>query len=223
MATELSRLDEVRAFADEVAAQRLEQIERDMAAHPEAYPGCAAAAHKLDKFESGIEPEQDTILAQQSAAWLQYAGALAHESYLQGVRDGGRIYHALITGELPRKENDNDEQKPKSVDEYITRQDESKRADLCLMRNALRNALPDAEERISWSMPTYWKGHNIVHFAASKNHIGFYPGAEAVEFFQEDLKQYKTAKGTIQIPYGELDTALIEKIARWCWETGHHA
>ena len=100
-------------------------------------------------------------------------------------------------------------EKPKSVDEYITRQDESKRADLCLMRNALRNALPDAEERISWSMPTYWKGHNIVHFAASKNHIGFYPGAEAVEFFQEDLKQYKTAKGTIQIPYGELDTALI--------------
>ena len=91
------------------------------------------------------------------------------------------------------------------------------------MRNALRNALPDAEEHISWSMPTYWKGHNIVHFAAVKNHIGFYPGAEAVEFFQEDLKQYKTAKGTIQIPYGELDTALIEKIARWCWETGHHA
>ena len=113
-------------------------------------------------------------------------------------------------------------EKPKSVDEYITRQDESKHADLCLMRNALRNALPDAEERISWSMPTYWKGHNIVHFAASKKHIGFYPGAEAVEFFQEDLKQYKTAKGTIQIPYGELDTALIEKIARWCWETGHH-
>ena len=91
-------------------------------------------------------------------------------------------------------------EKPKSVDEYITRQDESKRTDLCLMRNTLRNALPDAEERISWSMPT-----------------------EAVEFFQEDLKQYKTAKGTIQIPYGELDTALIEKIARWCWETGHHA
>ena len=95
-------------------------------------------------------------------------------------------------------------EKPKTVDEYIAGQDEGKRAELCMMRDTLRNALPDADERISWSMPTYWNGQNIVHFAASKGHIGFYPGPDAVVFFADELKQYKTSKGTIQIPYGKI-------------------
>ncbi len=58
-------------------------------------------------------------------------------------------------------------------------------------------------------MPTYWKGHNIVHFAASKKHIGLYPGPAAVEKFAEALKGYKTDKGTIRIPYGKVDAELI--------------
>lgn len=114
-------------------------------------------------------------------------------------------------------------EKPQTVDEYIQAQDDTRRADLRLVRSALRQALPQAEERISWSMPTYWRGHNIIHFAASKQHIGLYPGAEAVEAFAEELEDYKTDKGTIRIPYGRVDPELIEKIARWCWETGHHA
>ncbi len=114
-------------------------------------------------------------------------------------------------------------EKPQTIDEYILSQDSSRQADLRLVRQALRQALPEAEERISWSMPTYWKEHNIIHFAASKKHIGLYPGAEAVEAFQEELKDYGTDKGTIRIPYGRIDTALIERIARWCWETEHHA
>lgn len=113
--------------------------------------------------------------------------------------------------------------KPKTIDEYIALQDSAKQGYLCLIRDTLRQALPEAEERMSWSMPTYWKGHNIIHFAASKNHIGLYPGPEAVAEFAEDLSAYKTAKGTIRIPYGQVDTALIAKIAKWCWETGNHA
>lgn len=114
-------------------------------------------------------------------------------------------------------------EKPKNIDEYIQAQDEEKKGDLQYIRQILRDALPEAEERISWSMPTFWKKHNILHFAASKNHIGFYPGPAAVEQFAEELKDYKTNKGTIRIPYGKIDTALIEKIARWCLETDHHA
>ncbi len=114
-------------------------------------------------------------------------------------------------------------EKPRTVDEYIQAQDGARQADLRLVRGALRQALPEAEERISWSMPTYWRGHNIIHFAASKQHIGLYPGAEAVEAFAEELKDYKTDKGTIRIPYGRVDPELIERIARWCWDTGHHA
>lgn len=106
---------------------------------------------------------------------------------------------------------------------YIMLQDEDKQGDLFLIRKVLRQALPEAEERISWSMPTYWKKHNILHFAAAKKHIGFYPGSEAVEEFEEELKKYSVNKGTIRIPYGCVDTDLIKRIAQWCWDTVNHA
>ena len=114
-------------------------------------------------------------------------------------------------------------EKPKTIDQYILSQDADKQEDLLYIRQILRDALPEAEERISWSMPTFWKQHNILHFAASKGHIGLYPGPEAVLHFTKELQDYKTDKGTIRIPYGKVDATLIEKIAKWCWETGNHA
>lgn len=114
-------------------------------------------------------------------------------------------------------------EKPETIDAYIQYQDPNKQEALQHIRQILRSALPEAEERISWSMPTYWKKHNILHFAASKEHIGLYPGPEAVSHFKEELQDYKTDKGTIRIPYGRIDDALIAKIAKWCWETGNHA
>ena len=53
---------------------------------------------------------------------------------------------------------------PKTVQEYIMRQDSEKQADLFLIRETLQQALPEAKERISWGMPTYWENHNILHF-----------------------------------------------------------
>lgn len=114
-------------------------------------------------------------------------------------------------------------EKPKTIDEYILSQDKEKQQDLFYMRQILSKALPEAEERISWSMPTFWKEHNIVHFAASKKHIGLYPGPMAVEYFANELKEYKTDKSTIRIPYGKIDAKLIETIAKWCNDTGNHA
>lgn len=113
--------------------------------------------------------------------------------------------------------------KPQTIDEYISLQDQARQADLSLMRQILRDALPSAQERISWSMPTFWKEHNILHFAASKKHIGFYPGPAAVEFFANELKDYDTDKGTIRIPYGNIDHDLISRIAKWCLKTDNHA
>lgn len=103
------------------------------------------------------------------------------------------------------------------------RQAKDKQADLFFMRQILQQALPEAEERVSWSMPTYWKKHNILHFAAAKKHIGFYPGTEAVIEFQEELEKYSVDKGTIRIPYGKIDADLVKRIAQWCWNTGNHA
>ena len=115
---------------------------------------------------------------------------------------------------------------PEAVDEYIFAQDEDVRSRLSAVREVLKRSLPDAVEKISWSMPTYWKGCNIIHFAANKKHIGLYPGPEAVAHFSEKLEQAgcKYSKGAIQIPYSEqLPLGLIAEIAEWCRKTGNHA
>ena len=65
---------------------------------------------------------------------------------------------------------------PETIDEYILAQDESIRGQLQNVREAIRKGLPDAAEKISWSMPTWWDGYNVIHFAANKKHIGLYPG-----------------------------------------------
>lgn len=116
--------------------------------------------------------------------------------------------------------------KPKTVDEYMLGYDEPIRKQLLIVRNCLNEALPNATEKVSWSMPTYWDNHNIIHFAANKNHIGLYPGAEAVLYFSDKLDKYgyKYSKGSIQIPYSnELPCYLIKEIAIWCYERRNQA
>ena len=107
---------------------------------------------------------------------------------------------------------------PETIDAYIAAQPEEARQYLKAVRSAIRQVLPEAEEKISWSMPTFWKGHNIIQFAGFKNHIGLYPGPEAVAHFSAKLEDYKTSKGTIRLPYQEpLPLDLIADIAKWCW------
>ena len=109
--------------------------------------------------------------------------------------------------------------KPQNVDEYIAAQDEAVQPKLREIRGILRSELPDALEKISWSMPTYWKGRNLIHFAAAKKHLGLYPGGEATAVFAEDLRDYDVSKGAIRLPCGrELPAELITRIARWCLE-----
>lgn len=110
-------------------------------------------------------------------------------------------------------------EKPKTIDEYIAAQDESVQPRLREIRALLRDAIPEAEERVSWSMPTYWKGRNLIHFAASKKHLGLYPGGEATTVFAEALKDFDVSKGTIRLPWNrELPAELIRSIAIWCYE-----
>ena len=128
--------------------------------------------------------------------------------------------------EFSRQDQDHYCVKPRDIDEYIAAQDEALQPRLKEVRNLIRTAIPDVEERISWSMPTYWKGKNLIHFAASKKHLGLYPGSEAVAHFANKLDAggYQYSKGTIRIPYsGELPLALIAEIAAWCRDTGNHA
>jgi uncharacterized protein YdhG (YjbR/CyaY superfamily) len=110
-----------------------------------------------------------------------------------------------------------------SIDDYIAKQPEDARPYLKQIHELLRTILPEAEERISWKMPTYWHKHNIIHFAAHAKHIGLYPGDKAVEHFADRLKDYKTTKGAVQFPYNKpIPLELIAEIAKWCYETGNH-
>ena len=119
--------------------------------------------------------------------------------------------------EFSRQDQSHYCEKPKTIDEYIAAQDEKIRPKLNEIRAILQTALPDAEERISWSMPTYWRGRNIIHFAASKKHLGLYPGGEATTVFAEELTGIDVSKGTIRLPYDrDLPAELIQKIAKWC-------
>ncbi len=111
---------------------------------------------------------------------------------------------------------------PKTIDEYIVAQPEEVQPLLNQVRDTLRDTLPYAEERISWSMPTFWRKRNIIHFASFKKHIGLYPGDKAVEHFSVRLTEYKTSKGAIQFPHNKpLPLQLISEIAKWCYDTGN--
>ena len=104
-----------------------------------------------------------------------------------------------------------------TIDQYIEAQDESVRPYLNEIRGILRDALPETQEKISWSMPTYWKGRNIIHFAAAGKHLGLYPGGEATAVFADKLAGYDVSKGTIRLPYNRpLPHELIAEIAVWC-------
>ena len=106
--------------------------------------------------------------------------------------------------------------KPETVEEYIAAQPEKSQHYLKEIREVIGRALPEAKEKISWSMPTYWNKHNIIHFAAHKNHVGLYAGTEAVIEFGGRLEGYKPSEGAIRFPYDkDLPLDLIGEIARW--------
>lgn len=109
------------------------------------------------------------------------------------------------------------------IDKYIESQPEEVRMFLHEVAGAIEKALPEAKQKISWGMPTYYDNHNIIHFGAHKNHLGIYPGPAAIEYFADRLIGFKTSKGAIQIPYSQnLPLELIGEIATWCLKTGHH-
>lgn len=89
----------------------------------------------------------------------------------------------------------------KSVDEYIVQYPDEVKTLLEQMRITIKNAVPEAVEAISYGMPTFKLEGNLVHFAAHSHHIGFYPAPSGILAFKEELKAYKSAKGSVQFPF----------------------
>jgi len=102
------------------------------------------------------------------------------------------------------------------INNYITEFPEEIRVILEQIRNTIHQAAPEAKEAIKYGMPTFVLNGNLVHFAAFKNHIGFYPAPSGIDTFIKELAVYRTGKGTIQFPIGKpIPFDLITKVVKF--------
>jgi uncharacterized protein YdhG (YjbR/CyaY superfamily) len=100
-----------------------------------------------------------------------------------------------------------------TIDEYIKAFPPDIQNILQKMRQAIKNAAPQATEAISYQMPTFKLNGNLVHFAAFKKHIGFYPAPSGIEAFKKELSPYVTSKGAVQFPLEKpVPYDLVQKI-----------
>lgn len=98
-----------------------------------------------------------------------------------------------------------------SIDEYIAQFSPEVQGKLQTLRKVIKESAPEAEEKISYSMPAFAYHGILVYFAAFKNHIGFYPTASGIEAFKQELSKYKGGKGSVQFP---LDLAMPYELIR---------
>jgi uncharacterized protein YdhG (YjbR/CyaY superfamily) len=104
----------------------------------------------------------------------------------------------------------------KTIDEYIATFPKNIQSILRELRRTIRECVPQAEEAISYQIPTFKLNGNLVHFAAFKNHIGFYPSSSGVEAFKEKLTKYQISKGTIRFQLNEpIPFDLIKEIVKF--------
>jgi uncharacterized protein YdhG (YjbR/CyaY superfamily) len=105
---------------------------------------------------------------------------------------------------------------PQTIDEYIAGFPLEIQDKLQKIREVIQKAAPEATEKISYQMPTFYLFGNLVHFAAFKNHIGFYPTPSGITSFDEELAPYKRAKGSVAFPLDKpIPYELIDKIVRF--------
>jgi uncharacterized protein YdhG (YjbR/CyaY superfamily) len=104
----------------------------------------------------------------------------------------------------------------KDIDEYIKMFPQDIQTLLESLRQTIREAAPEAEETINYQIPTFTLNGNLVHFAAFKNHIGFYPAPSGIEAFKEELSIYEGAKGSVKFPLDQpLPLDLVKKIVKY--------
>lgn len=104
----------------------------------------------------------------------------------------------------------------KTIDEFIAKYPANIQAILQSIRETIHEVVPQAKEKISYGIPTFeLNGKNLVHFSAYEKHIGFYPGAQSIVDFAEDLSEYDTSKGTVRFPLDKpIPYNLIKKITK---------
>ena len=105
---------------------------------------------------------------------------------------------------------------PTPITDYILQFPPEVQAKLNQMRGAILEVAPESTEKIAWQMPTFHLNGNLVHFAAFKRHIGFYPGADGIEAFSAEMGGYKFSKGAVQFPLDKpLPLELVRRITAY--------
>lgn len=113
--------------------------------------------------------------------------------------------------------------KPTSVDQYIAGFDDDRRDILESIRRAIKTEIPDASEKISYGIPTFYLNGNLLHYAAFDKHIGLYATPQGHAEFADDLSGYKQGKGSVQFPLHEpMPMDLIRRIARFRADEHQH-
>ena len=109
-----------------------------------------------------------------------------------------------------------DQTAPKNIDEYIADFPLDVQEILEKIRMTIRKAAPDVKETINYRIPTFTLNGNLVHFAAFKKHIGFYPTPTGIEKFKKELAVYEGAKGSVKFPLDKpIPFALISRIVKF--------
>jgi uncharacterized protein YdhG (YjbR/CyaY superfamily) len=104
----------------------------------------------------------------------------------------------------------------KTMDTYIAEFPENVRELLEELRRVIRESAPQAEETIRYGIPTFRLNGNLVHFAAFKKHIGFYPTPSGISAFSEELSPYKHSQGAVQFPLDKpVPYDLVRKIVHY--------
>ncbi|MDR2482514.1 MAG: DUF5655 domain-containing protein [Treponema sp.] len=168
-------------------------------------------------FASGAvhdEWEPVKVLQTSKNRFVHYFEAAGPENFPALVERIQAAYTLTKSAKPPKREAPNAEYR--TIDEYIALFEPSMQEKMQQIRRTIREAAPEAVEKISWSMPTFYQGGNLIHFAAAKTHLGVYPGSEVMEAFRDKLTPYATAKGSIHLPWDKpLPHELIAEITRF--------
>ena len=105
---------------------------------------------------------------------------------------------------------------PTPITDYILQFPADVQQKLNELRTARLEIVPNATEKIAYGIPTFYVSGNLVHFAAYKHHIGFYPASSGIDAFREELAPYKLSRGTVQFPLDKpLPMELIQRIVKY--------
>ncbi|MDR1099705.1 MAG: DUF1801 domain-containing protein [Treponema sp.] len=107
-------------------------------------------------------------------------------------------------------------EKIKTIDEYIAGFEPEIKKTLNELRNFIKSEAPEATEKISYGMPTFYLNGNLVHFAAFKDHYGFFPNPSGIDEFEKELAPYRSGKGTLRFPFDkQIPWDIIRKVVRF--------